>query len=331
MTSSVQDGRAGQRFAPEPAPERISGMDDSLSARFRISQELHEPNPLQAAFLARAIDGSYTWFRTEQWATSARSLEELPQPLMRSVAHGAETVLVEVGANLVILTLNGSFVFAQAAARERSAADAAIDRLRELLPAPEPTAAQDIPVMFWTYSPQGPVPSMRKISVPEWSEIRDNYPGRTRESLDALMQHFRPAHGGQLILWHGEVGTGKTFALRALAWEWRDWCQIHYIVDPDTFFGEHADYLMSVLMQSGGLGAHVGMMMATHPGMGYQHVFAYGVPDEEDELGVSVGEVREDDAEPARVPQWRLLVLEDTGELLRPMRRRSSGRGYRDS
>src|ERR1041384_3646648 len=63
------------------------------------------------------------------------------------------------------------------------------------------------------------------------------------------MTEFRPAHGGQLILWHGLAGTGKTFGLRALAWEWRDWCDLHYIVDPDSFFGDHADYLMSVLMQ----------------------------------------------------------------------------------
>ena len=51
------------------------------------------------------------------------------------------------------------------------------------------------------------------------------------------------------MLWHGEAGTGKTFALRALAWQWRHWCDLHYIVDPDSFFGEHADYLMSVLLQ----------------------------------------------------------------------------------
>ena len=65
------------------------------------------------------------------------------------------------------------------------------------------------------------------------------------------MRDFRPAHGGQLVLWHGTPGTGKTFALRALAWEWREWCQVHYIVDPDSFFGQHADYLMNVLMQPG--------------------------------------------------------------------------------
>jgi hypothetical protein len=53
------------------------------------------------------------------------------------------------------------------------------------------------------------------------------------------------------------AGTGKTFGLRALAWEWREWCDFHYIVDPDTFFGQHADYLMSVLLQP----EYMGMMV----------------------------------------------------------------------
>ena len=34
-------------------------------------------------------------------------------------------------------------------------------------------------------------------------------------------QTFEPGVGGRLILWHGEPGTGKTYALRALGWEWR--------------------------------------------------------------------------------------------------------------
>jgi hypothetical protein len=180
--------------------------------------------------------------------------------------------------------------------------------------------------MFWTYSAHGPMPSMRKISVPEWSEIRENYTRTTQQGLDRIMRDFRPAHGGQLILWHGEVGTGKTFALRALAWEWREWCQIHYIVDPDTFFGEHADYLMTVLMQSGGLGAHVGMMMASHPGMGGT-VFSLGDVDEDD--GSFSAVVDEDEELPGRrrPPHWRLLVLEDTGELLRPDAKSIIGQG----
>src|SRR5206468_10797677 len=35
------------------------------------------------------------------------------------------------------------------------------------------------------------------------------------EHLGAMMRDFQPSGGGQLVLWHGQAGTGKTFALRA--------------------------------------------------------------------------------------------------------------------
>jgi hypothetical protein len=169
------------------------------------------------------------------------------------------------------------------------------------------------------------VPSARKIGVPRWDEIRANYPGQTQPQLDAIMRDFRPAHGGQLVLWHGEAGTGKTFALRALAWEWREWCQIHYVVDPDTFFGEHADYLMTVLMQSGGIGAHVGMLMSMHGGMSHGWT-AYGGSFEDG--GEDGGDLPDEAAaDGRRAPHWRLLVLEDTGELLRPDAKSIIGQG----
>ena len=305
-------------------------MSDSLGSRFRISQELHEPTPLHAAFVARVLDAGFAEFNTQQWATSERSLEGLGPPLMRATSQAGDTVVVEADGTLLLVTLGGSFVYAHAAADDADAAAAAVARVRELLPPPEPSAAQEVPVMFWTYSAHGPIPSMRKISVLEWAEIQENYTAETRRELDRLMRDFRPAHGGQLILWHGDVGTGKTFALRALAWEWREWCQVHYIVDPDTFFGEHADYLMAVLMQSGGLGAHVGMMMASHPAMtggGWTSYspLAFAEEVEEDE---AVGPDDDEDPVARRLaPQWRLLVLEDTGELLRPDAKSIIGQG----
>ena len=175
-------------------------------------------------------------------------------------------------------------------------------------------------VTFWTYSPHGPMPSWRSIAVPDWDEIAPNYTATTRTALDRLMEGFRPAHGGQLVLWHGVRGTGKTFALRALAWEWRDWCNLHYIVDPDTFFGQHADYLMNVLLQPG-----PEVDGRTMPSQGWT---PYGG-------GLSTVELLEptEDLRAGRERQraekgnWRLLVLEDTGELLTPDAKAVIGQG----
>jgi len=113
------------------------------------------------------------------------------------------------------------------------------------------------------------------------------------------------------VLWHGPAGTGKTFGLRALAWEWRDWCDLHYIVDPDSFFGEHADYLMSVLLQPG----YSPMSIAR------QHLFFSGA------TSFALGGEDEDEEEGGGEKAWRVLVLEDTGELLSADARVSMGQG----
>src|SRR5438093_630999 len=191
-------------------------MTGPLGDRFRVSHEL-QGDPAHALFLARVLDDGLAELRSERWATSERTLEGVGTTLMRSRGDAGLTVVFESHGAVVLLSLSGGFVYAQSAAHDEQAAADAIAQLHELLPAPEPTAAQEVPVMFWTYSAQGPMPSMRKISVPEWTEIRENYTESTKQGLETIMQGFRPAHGGQLILWHGDVGTGKTFALRALA------------------------------------------------------------------------------------------------------------------
>jgi SpoVK/Ycf46/Vps4 family AAA+-type ATPase len=108
---------------------------------------------------------------------------------------------------------------------------------------------------------------------------------------------FRPTSAGQLLLWHGVPGTGKTYALRALARAWQPWCDFHYVTDPDNFFGKHVAYLI-------------------------QTVFGGQEEDEEDDLPVALAQA----AEPLKGnSRWRLIVLEDAGELLVPDAREQVG------
>jgi hypothetical protein len=135
----------------------------------------------------------------------------------------------------------------------------------------DPALDGEVPVTFWAHSAGRPMNPRRRIAAPEWSEIRGNYAEAARGALDELMRATEPGPGG-LLLWHGEPGTGKTHALRALASEWRGWCDTHFITDPDAFLGGQTNYLLSALLRT--------------------------------ERGTA------DDR------RWRLVVLEDAGELL---------------
>jgi len=136
---------------------------------------------------------------------------------------------------------------------------------------------------FWFMGQKGPEREEKKLAVPTWEEIGANYAARTSQAIDALVSNFKPGTGGRLLLWHGMPGTGKTFAIRALAWQWRQWCQFEYIFDPENLFGPHADYLARIVIDG------------NEAGDGEAH--------------------------------WRMLVLEDTGELLSIDAKERAGQG----
>lgn len=151
-----------------------------------------------------------------------------------------------------------------------------IETLRVRLPEVERARDFEISVTFWYAARHGASASRRRIAVDPWRLVEDNYPRPTRQMLDSLMTGFRPGPSGRLILWHGEPGTGKSNALRTLGWEWREWCRFEYVVDSERFLGD-GDYLMRVLLES-----------------------PRDLLDEEDDSD----------------HDWRLVVLEDAGELM---------------
>lgn len=82
----------------------------------------------------------------------------------------------------------------------------------------------------------------RRMREQRWASIDENYPKATRDKLAQLMALQQGARrGGKIIIWHGEPGTGKTNALRALMTEW-SWARAEIVSDPEMLTAR-TDYL----------------------------------------------------------------------------------------
>jgi uncharacterized protein DUF5925 len=210
--------------------------------------------------------------------------------------------------------------FVQVAGASDETATAALEVVRERLPRARREREGRVPVRFWSYGPHGPMPMGRTLSVPSWEEIAANYPAETAAGLARLMSGELPWRGGQLILWHGETGTGKTTALRALAREWSSWCEPHYITDPEKFFGDQSDYMLSVMLMQQPFEDEEDDEVT-----GFAPFVGGGMWAEPPFMVMGRGRASNDEAQAA--PSWRLLILEDTGELLSADARIQAGQG----
>ena len=145
-----------------------------------------------------------------------------------------------------------------------------------------------IPIGLWHLGRRVPSRSQRTVVVEPWDEIRRNYTAAVAASGDVLMAQRPETLEGRLLLLHGPTGTGKTTLLRALAIAWRRWCQVDCVLDPENLFSVPS-YLVDVTLGKG-----------------------------EDDTGPSPTAL--DDRE-----RWRLIVLEDCDELIRPDAKGDSG------
>ena len=249
--------------------------------RVFVPNEIHPASLLETLFMDRVLEDPALHIRTAHWPTDI--------PLEALSALVGPDRLVECGKKwygwrerdqvLLCLTVGYGEANAWVASADLRALDQEIARLRALLPECSPEDTRQVAIRFWTWAGERTTSYRRRLDIYQWETIRDNYVGGTQAALDHVMREFRPDGSGQLLLWDGPPGTGKTSALRALIWQWRTWCAAEYIVDPEVLFGAQPSYLVSVLLH------------------------------DHDEREFS------DEGEEPKHP-WRLLILEDSGEFL---------------
>jgi uncharacterized protein DUF5925/ATPase family protein associated with various cellular activities (AAA) len=241
---------------------------------------------LNHAWVQRISEAGWTKLAFRKWETDETTLDLDARFCLRSPANTYWLIDNPMeGAAAVRLYSNGE-AHVTSASVDMVSAESFIDIIQEKLLAREPRDDGTVPVRFWYMGARGPESVTRHLAAPVFDDIKGNYAKSVSKSLGRLTSDdFEPGKGGQLILWHGLPGTGKTWALRSLAREWAKWCRIDYVVDPEAFFGTAA-YLMQMLL---------------HEAPSYE------------------------DGQPKR--GWRLIIFEDTGELLSADARERAGQG----
>jgi hypothetical protein len=234
---------------------------------------LEERNPLRVEFEAAAAEGGMI-YRTQK--TLFASADLMPDSFSDRLLYWMENpnskeILLRRESALIHLQRDSTGCFGiEVAARElKVARELAEEFTTRFERKKEEENGSQVSVSFWRDSSPQPDSNERLLDTVRWKEISANYGATTAEKLDRLMTATsEDLKDGRLMLWHGKPGTGKTYAIRALAREWKPWCDIHYITDPEALLGRAA-YLLHLILQDTG--------------------------DEN---------------------RWRLLVMEDTGELL---------------
>lgn len=156
----------------------------------------------------------------------------------------AAVVFAEGPDGIVLIRLEHGAVSVLGASHVRAAAEAIANEVAMRF---RPLRGRDgLPVRMWWRGAEGPDCYLDYVQAPTWSEARRNYSAFTSAALDALFALRKPSDRGRLLLWHGEPGTGKTRVVGAVAAAWRDWCDVHVVLDPDRFF-EDPGYLLQLL------------------------------------------------------------------------------------
>ncbi len=244
-----------------------------------------------SAWVFRAVAGHLPVLRSLQipGQVDAADLAELAGSVIHEFSTvGYSTAVAQSGESTIYISATRTSAQVTVAAPTRALVETALTSIERLAKAPRLPGVVD--VTFWTLSRGYPRVQVKRLSTPAWAEIEMNYAAAVSSALSQLVALDGKVGQGQLLIWTGPPGTGKTTALRALMREWASWCQFHVIIDPERLFAEPS-YLLDLLNE-----AQRG---------NYQSA---------------------DTQEPAARP-WRAIVCEDADDFIASSNRKATGAG----
>ena len=242
----------------EQTEHRPNPSQDASSNVVRYTTDVSPNDMIDPWWAEQVLRHAYSDFLSRQWAIDVEDVEpelidtRLPDDLRllrRGSLLNSGRVQCVIGGDdaMALLQLTRGNLWVGVAGADLARARGLLDAVVAAFPVAQAGPEEHV-VHIGLWVREQAHRAFRAIEVSSWDDVRDNYAAPTHDQIAPLMaEGFSPDGRGQLIVWSGPPGTGKSYALGSLAYAWRAWAQFCFIADPETLLHD-AGYLMEFLV-----------------------------------------------------------------------------------